>query len=280
MAKPTTPGADLTRPSILVSPTYSTTLSGPTRTVAVREPVRACQDQLMPRTSPRPQTQVRQVGPVTDVGSKGLRTKRRILDEAKRLMLEKGYDATTITDITEASGIRRASFYTYFTSKQDVLMEIGHDAEEAGAVAAEGLRRLSDDASIEDVARWVDEFLAFWDVHGSFRYAAFQAAYANPELRAWSVNQEMIGAEILGKALVKLRGGRRVAGVDPLVQGLAVQSMIERFWYHWRVSGAPIKESAIAYSIAQIIWASAHAGEVARRSCAKSNSLVKKSGCT
>ena len=89
----------------------------------------------------------------------------------------------------------------------------------------------------------------------------------------------MIGAEILGKALVKLRGGRRVAGVDPLVQGLAVQSMIERFWYHWRVSGAPIKESAIAYSIAQIIWASAHAARLPR-SCAKSNSLVKKSGCT
>ncbi len=213
----------------------------------------------MPRTSPRPQTQVRQVGPVTEVGSKGLRTKRRILDEAKRLMLEKGYDATTISDITEASGIRRASFYTYFTSKQDVLMEIGHDAEEAGIVAAEGLRRLGPDASVEDVAQWVDEFFAFWDEHGSFCYAAFQAAYANPELRAWSIEQEMVGAEILGRALVKLRGGKRPPGVDPLVQGLAVQSMMERFWYHWRVSGAPVKESAINYSIAQMIWATAHA---------------------
>src|SRR5215213_5444947 len=94
----------------------------------------------MPRTSPRPQTQVRQVGPVVDVGSKGLRTKKRILDEAKRLMLEKGYDATTISDITEASGIRRASFYTYFTSKEDVLIAIGHDRDDAGilGVMADG----------------------------------------------------------------------------------------------------------------------------------------------
>ena len=113
----------------------------------------------MPRTSPRPQTQVRQIGPAVDVGSKGLRTKSRILDEAKRLMLEKGYDATTISDITEASGIRRASFYTYFTSKQDVLLAIGHDAEEAGMVAAEGLRRLNTESSIEDVAEWVEEYL-------------------------------------------------------------------------------------------------------------------------
>jgi AcrR family transcriptional regulator len=213
----------------------------------------------MPRTSPRPHTQMRQVAPTVDVGSKGLRTKMRILEEAKRLLLEKGYDATSIADITEASGIRRASFYTYFTSKQDVLMEIGHDAEEAGVVAAEGLRSLTPDSSIADVAVWVDEYLAFWDEHGSFCYAAFQAAYSNPELRAWSVTQEMVGAGILSRALVKLRGGKRLAGVDPLVQGLAIQSMVERFWYHWRVSGAQVKESAIAYSIAQIIWAATHA---------------------
>jgi AcrR family transcriptional regulator len=213
----------------------------------------------MPRTSPRPQTQVRQAGPAIDVGSKGLRTKSRILDEAKRLMLEKGYDGTTISDITEASGIRRASFYTYFTSKQDVLLAIGHDAEEAGKIAAEGLRRLSSESSIEDVALWVDEYFAFWDEHGSFVHAAIQAAYMNPELREWSENAEMMGARILGQALLKLRGGRRIPGVDPLIQGLAILSMMERFWYHWRVAGAPIKQSAVARSIAQLIWASAHA---------------------
>ena len=212
----------------------------------------------MPRTSPRPQTQVRQIGPAVDVGAKGLRTKSRILAEAERLMLEKGYDATTISDITEASGIRRASFYTYFTSKQDVLLAIGHDAEEAGTVAATGLRRLSSESTVEDVAWWVEEYFAFWDEHGSFVHAAFQAAYANPELREWSLNSEMSGARILGQALVKLRGGRRLPGVDPMIQGLAIQSMMERFWYHWRVAGAPVKQSSIAYSIAQLIWASAH----------------------
>ena len=213
----------------------------------------------MPRTSPRPQTQVRQAGPVSDLGNKGLRTKTRILREAKRLLLEKGYDATTINDITEASGIRRASFYTYFTSKQDVLLAIGHDSEEAGIVAAEGLRRLTPSSSIEDVAHWVEEYFGFWDQHGSFVYAAFQAAYANPELREWSLNAEMMGAKILSQALLKLRGGKRLPGVDPNVQGLAILSMMERFWYHWRVAGAPVKQSMVAYSIAHLIWASAHA---------------------
>jgi AcrR family transcriptional regulator len=212
----------------------------------------------MPRTSPRPQTQVRQTAPAADVGNKGLRTKTRIMSEAQRLMLEKGYDATTISDITEAAGIRRASFYTYFTSKQDVLLAIGHDAEEAGVAVAERLRGMSKNSSIDDVAHWVEEYFAFWDEHGSFVHAAFQAAYANPELREWSLNAEMMGARILGQALLKLRG-KRLPGVDPLIQGLAILSMMERFWYHWRVAGAPVKQSAIARSIAQLIWASAHA---------------------
>ncbi|OBH13977.1 TetR/AcrR family transcriptional regulator [Mycobacterium sp. E3247] len=182
----------------------------------------------------------------------------RIMVETKRLLLEKGYDATSISDITEASGIRRASFYTYFTSKQDVLLAIGHDAEEAGIIAAEGLRQMDHAATIDDVAGWVEEYLAFWDEHGSFVHAAFQAAYAHAELREWSITAEMTGAKILSQALIKLRGGKRLPGIDPMVQGLAIQSMIERFWYHWRVAGAPVKEAAVCRSIAQIIWASAH----------------------
>ena len=67
----------------------------------------------------------------------------------------------------------------------------------------------------------------------------------------------MTGARILGNALVKLRGGKRMAGVDPLVQVLAIQSMMERFWFHWRVA-VPGQAIGVACSIAQLIWASAH----------------------
>jgi len=61
----------------------------------------------MPRTSPRPQTQMRRLAPAADLGAKGQRTKDRILDEAEKLMLAKGYDATTIGDITDPGGQAR-----------------------------------------------------------------------------------------------------------------------------------------------------------------------------
>lgn len=213
----------------------------------------------MPRTSPRPSARPRRTGPAEDLGAKGSRTKARILEEARQLMLTKGYDATTIEDITEAAGIRRASFYTYFRSKQDVLMALGEDAEEAGKAAAQRLGRLSTNATLEDVTQWVEEYLAFWDAHGPFVYAAYQASYAEPKLREWSINSEMTGAKILGEALVHLRGKSYPPGVDPLIEGLALQSMLERFWFHWRVAGAPVQEDAIARSIAHFIWASVRA---------------------
>lgn len=215
----------------------------------------------MPRTSPRPDRQIQQVKALPDIGAKGQRTRARILEEAERLMLEKGYDATTIGDIADACGIRRASFYTYFTSKQDVLMAIGHDAEEAGLRAAALLGKLTPAASVHEIAQWVEEYLAFWDQHGSFVYAAYQAAYSNPELREWSLNANMAGVRVLKASLRKLHGGKMPAGVDPLVQALALQSLLERFWYHWRVGGAPLRKNAVAFSIAQLIWASVHPAE-------------------
>ncbi len=211
----------------------------------------------MPRTSPRPREQPRRTGPVAEFGAKGGRTKARILEQARQLMLTKGYDATTIEDITDASGISRASFYTYFLSKQDVLIALGQDAEEAGIAAAQRLGELSAKSSLDDVADWVEEYLAFWDAHGPFVYAVFQAAYADPALLEWGLNAEMAGAKVLGEALVHLRGGNYPSGVDPLIEGLALQSMIERFWYLWRVAGAPVRQELIARSVAHLIWGSA-----------------------
>lgn len=226
--------------------------------------VELCQDFGMPRTSQRPQSQVRRNGQAIAAGAKGLRTKMRILEEARRLLLEKGYEATTIGDIADASGIRRASFYTYFTSKHDILLQLGADAEHAGIAAVRGLRRLSPKSTVDDVAAWVDEYFAFWDEYGAFVHAAFQASYTNADLRDWSLDSEMAGARVLGKALTKLRGGSRPPGADPTVQGLALQSMMERFWYHWRVAGAPVAQGAISRSIAHIVWSSAHAPIPAR----------------
>lgn len=48
-------------------------------------------------------------------------TKQDILNAALKLFSTKGYEATSISQIAEAVGIRKASLYSHFSSKQDIL---------------------------------------------------------------------------------------------------------------------------------------------------------------
>ncbi|MFI7129449.1 TetR/AcrR family transcriptional regulator [Nonomuraea sp. NPDC050153] len=55
-------------------------------------------------------------------GDKRVRRTRRIVQEALvALILEKGYDAVTVTDIIDRADVGRSTFYSHFTDKQDVL---------------------------------------------------------------------------------------------------------------------------------------------------------------
>jgi AcrR family transcriptional regulator len=48
-------------------------------------------------------------------------TRRRIAEAAMALFLERGFDATTIDDITAAADVSKRSFFDYFPSKEDVF---------------------------------------------------------------------------------------------------------------------------------------------------------------
>ena len=47
-------------------------------------------------------------------------TKDRLLDAAQRLMLAKGFPATTVDEICEAAGLTKGSFFHYFENKEDL----------------------------------------------------------------------------------------------------------------------------------------------------------------
>lgn len=75
-------------------------------------------------------------------------TRERIESTALKLFLERGFDATTIEDITEAADVSKRSFFDYFPSKEEVVAawQDGFARELIGAVAAQ-----PEDASIVEV---------------------------------------------------------------------------------------------------------------------------------
>ena len=53
-----------------------------------------------------------------------IHTKERIFETALNLFAEKGYKATSIRDITKATGLSVAAFYNHFKSKNELLQAI------------------------------------------------------------------------------------------------------------------------------------------------------------
>lgn len=192
--------------------------------------------------------------PAVELGPKARRTVQSILDNARELFLDRGYVGTSVEDITSAAGVSRATFWTYFASKQDVLRSLGENIEVEGLAVAADFAKLPAGASLEEVTEWVRTYLKFLDTYGAFINASFQAAYTDPELRQWGLDAEVHGAQTLGAGLLHLQGGTATDGVDTVIQGLAVLSMLERFWYQWRVAGLELDEDAVARSLAQLIW--------------------------
>ncbi len=52
------------------------------------------------------------------------RTYRSLLDAADKLFVENGFDETTVSDICEAAGVAKGTFYFYFPRKEDLLLEL------------------------------------------------------------------------------------------------------------------------------------------------------------
>ncbi len=51
-------------------------------------------------------------------------TANRILIQAMRIFLEKGYHGTSVDDITQAAGLTKGALYWHFRSKEDLLKRI------------------------------------------------------------------------------------------------------------------------------------------------------------
>ncbi len=67
---------------------------------------------------------------ITKRQEQALETKNRIYTAAIDLMDREGFENITIADISKKAGVSVGAFYHYFTSKNDILAEIFHKADE------------------------------------------------------------------------------------------------------------------------------------------------------
>ena len=98
-----------------------------------------------------------------------------ILEAARRVFLDHGYDAVTIRDVIRETHLASGTFYNYFSTKEEVLRALVEDR--VIALTAE-LKR------VRAAARSLDEFL-----HGAY-LAAFTTVAEDPVLYALMLRNE------------------------------------------------------------------------------------------
>lgn len=165
-------------------------------------------------------------------GSKGARTKERLLRAAEQVFGELGYHDASVAKITELAEVAQGTFYRYFEGKQAVFEELVADlsrrVRHAMSVASgQGRTRL------EAERLGFQAFFHFTAEHPALYRVIRQAEFASPRMLHW--HYEHI-ADGYAEALRRASAQHEIAEVDPEVTAwalMAVGEMIGMRWILW-----------------------------------------------
>lgn len=192
--------------------------------------------------------------PADGLGPRARRTVAAIIEAAREVFLAKGYTGTTIDEIARVAKVSRASVYTYFPSKREVLFAVGaRGAAETSTIIESLPHRPNTRAAMVE---FVTEYFRFLDVHGSFSFAWTQAARADDEIRRAGMRRHLSICRRFGELLAASAG--RVAD-DPAIIGMIAWSMLERTWHYSDLYGSTVERDSVIRDLAETLWALARA---------------------
>jgi AcrR family transcriptional regulator len=199
-------------------------------------------------------------GPASTEGPRAQKTTALIMDTAREVFLAKGYHGLRIDDIADAASVSRASFYTYFPSKRDLLLALGQTTYEATERAFDDMELLAPGwtpARVDDLVRI---YMSLLEEHGAFLLVWSQATYGDDELAAAGVRARLHAGRRLGTLLRCLGGHEVVSDPDPARVGLALIVMMDRYWSYWRVNNFPFSEDEVVETLGNVVAAMIDAG--------------------
>ena len=98
------------------------------------------------------------------VGERGQRAQNKILEAALEVFGEVGYHGCGIKRITEVSGYSRASFYQYFSSKEDLFRHLAGRVARLLNESADALEPITgDQAGWNSLHDWLTRYSAIYD---------------------------------------------------------------------------------------------------------------------
>jgi AcrR family transcriptional regulator len=148
--------------------------------------------------------------------ARGEKTRRQIIDAARRVFERDGYLDIGVADIAKEAGVAHGSFYTYFESKLEVFRVVC--SEVSDAVTREVHRRPQEEAGLDPVDALCHANLRYFHVYeqNARVYALMeQLAHIDPSLTDTARDRRGKNVERIG-ALIRRWQDRGLA--DPAVE--------------------------------------------------------------
>lgn len=179
-------------------------------------------------------------------------TRRRILETAHTLFVERGYAAVTIDDITSAVGCSRATFYLHFPNKMEVLAKIGAETVDQRALTVYAdLDRVLQTGQRSAFVDWVRRALSWFSDNRTLLPAWDEASVLEPQFRdiARSAIGELPAAM---PAYLAAWGPGREAEARLRIELLV--SQLERFFTRWAIQSSIQTPDELAAEVLTDIW--------------------------
>jgi len=187
--------------------------------------------------------------PVTKPATRrGRRTRQKLLAAAEDAIGSKGYDQTSIGDITRRAGVAQGTFYIYFADKTAVLVELvrdlGNSLRQEIAHATAGLTERLD---IERAG--LRAFFDFTHRHRNLYKIVRQAEFVDEEVYRWYYRRM---AEGYVRGLSRAMDAGQIRRLDPECLAYCLMGLgdfLGMRWVLWDEEGMPddVFESMMAF---------------------------------
>jgi AcrR family transcriptional regulator len=168
---------------------------------------------------------------------------RKLLDAAMEAFDRRGYHATRVNDIVEIAKTSHGTFYLYFSNKEDLLRALVAEASTETQHVYEALNAMPPGGlSWEELRGWIAQYSALWQRYAPVLRAWTDLASIDPELGEQVRQTVTAMSSALSVQIAKTKGS---SPLEPVVAGMALLAMLDRFHYMREFVGDPIDDPAL-----------------------------------
>ena len=181
---------------------------------------------------------------------RGQATRERVLVAARAVFADRGFAATRMGDIARSAGVAHGTVYTYFATKEDVLLAV---LEEVRA----DLYRTMTVPNVRDPHARIEaansSYLEGYRRHARVLRAATEAAAGDARFADVLLDLRRTHVARVALAIRKMQAdGLASADLDPATAAAALCGMVEGFAAHWLGRGESHDEAIATRTLTQL----------------------------